>query len=173
MKEDVSKLTIREIEITDAKEFLELCTRLDKETQFMMLAEGERQEIVKKQQDQINRVLSIHNQIIFIATNGDHIVGYLGAYGGGYRRNAHSAHVVIGILKDFIGQGIGTRLFQTLEQWAYKRGIHRLELTVMTHNLPALALYKKVGFKIEGIKKHSILIDGCYVDEYYMAKLLP
>ncbi|AHF06134.1 GCN5 family N-acetyltransferase [Desulfitobacterium metallireducens DSM 15288] len=163
---------MREIEITDAKELLELCLKLDKETQFMMLEEGERQQAVDKQQDQINRVLSTHNQIIFIATNGDQIVGYLGAYGGEYRRNAHSAYIVIGILKDYIGQGIGTRLFQTLEQWAYKCGIHRLELTVMAHNLQAFALYKKVGFTIEGIKKHSIHIDGSYVDEYYMVKLL-
>jgi RimJ/RimL family protein N-acetyltransferase len=42
----------------------------------------------------------------------------------------------------------------------------------MVHNEAALALYKKMGFEIEGRKKHSLLINGTYVDEYCMAKLL-
>ena len=32
-------------------------------------------------------------------------------------------------------------------------------------------LYEKNGFEIEGIKKKSMLVDGVYVDEFYMAKL--
>ena len=50
--------------------------------------------------------------------------------------------------------------------------IHRLELSVVTHNEAGLRLYKKMGFKIEGTKRHSLLIDGEFVDEYYMSKLL-
>lgn len=44
-------------------------------------------------------------------------------------------------------------------------------LTVMTHNSRAIALYKKMGFTIEGLKKHSMKVDGRYVDEYLMAKI--
>jgi RimJ/RimL family protein N-acetyltransferase len=40
----------------------------------------------------------------------------------------------------------------------------------MVHNERAIALYKKMGFEIEGTKKRSMRIDGQYVDEYYMAK---
>jgi hypothetical protein len=29
-----------------------------------------------------------------------------------------------------------------------------------------------MGFEIEGVKKHSLLVDGAFVDEYYMGKLL-
>jgi RimJ/RimL family protein N-acetyltransferase len=79
---------------------------------------------------------------------------------------------VIGILEQFTGKGIGTQLFQMLEAWARSNDIHRLELTVMTHNERAIALYKKMGFEIEGIKKHSLFVNGEYVDEYYMAKLI-
>ncbi len=59
-----------------------------------------------------------------------------------------------------------------MEQWARQRVITCLELTVMTHNQAGVALYKKQGFEIEGRKKHSLLVDGYYVDEYLMAKLL-
>jgi len=59
-----------------------------------------------------------------------------------------------------------------LERWAKKNNLHRLELTVMAHNEAALALYKKMGFEIEGRKKHTLFINGSFVDEYCMAKLL-
>ena len=42
----------------------------------------------------------------------------------------------------------------------------------MTHNLNAIKLYEKVGFIKEGVKKNSLLVDGNYVDEYYMGKIL-
>jgi RimJ/RimL family protein N-acetyltransferase len=42
----------------------------------------------------------------------------------------------------------------------------------MTHNEQAIALSKKMGFTIEGLHKHTMLVDGVYVDEYTMAKLL-
>lgn len=93
-------------------------------------------------------------------------------HGGEFRRNKHSVYVVIGILAAFTGRGIGTLLFQAMEGWARAKHIHRLELTVMVHNHAALALYQKMGFKIEGTKRDSLLVDGAYVDEYYMAKLL-
>src|SRR6202011_3858529 len=99
------------------------------------------------------------------------LVGYLEASGGKFRRNRHSAYIVIGILQEFTGQGIGGRLFTALEEWARQKAISRLELTVMTHNNAGLALYRKRGFAIEGTKKHSLLVNGQYVDENYMAKV--
>lgn len=63
-------------------------------------------------------------------------------------------------------------MFGELEKWVKQNKTHCLELSVMTHNKAAIALYKKIGFKIEGIKKHSLLVDGLWADEYCMAKLL-
>ena len=63
-------------------------------------------------------------------------------------------------------------LFKELEQWASNHNIHRLELTVVARNEAGLALYKKIGFEIEGTKKHSLFIEDEFVDEFYMAKLL-
>jgi len=57
-------------------------------------------------------------------------------------------------------------------QFTRHHAVHRLELTVMVHNERAIRLYKKMGFEIEGTKKHSLLISGSYVDEYHMAKLI-
>ncbi len=165
-------ISIREIHENDAESFLALCKRLDEETQFMMLEPGERLTTAAEQRERIKRLLLRENQTILVAEAGQRLVGYLAALGGEYRRNRHTAHIVIGILQDFAGQGIGTRLFAEIEGWAQKRGIHRLELTVMAHNTTALGLYKKAGFEIEGVRKDSLFVNDRYVDEYYMAKLL-
>jgi len=166
-------IRIREIKESDAEEFLSLCKRIDSETEFMMFEPGERLTTIKEQRNEISDILSKDNQIIFVAEKDSQLIGYLSAYGGRYKRNRHSTYIVTGILQTFTSQGIGTRLFEELEKWARSNKIHRLELTVMVHNEAALALYKKMGFEIEGRKLHSLVINGSYVDEYWMVKLLP
>lgn len=169
-KEHMTK--IREIRERDAQGFLDMCTRLDDETRFMLLEPGERRTTVEEQGQHINTILGSDNQTIFLAERDGQLVGYIAALGGQYRRNRHSAYIIVGILGAFTGHGIGTYLFKAVDQWAREHTIHRLELTVMMHNEAAVHLYKKMGFEIEGIKKHSLVVDGVYVDEYYMAKLL-
>jgi RimJ/RimL family protein N-acetyltransferase len=60
----------------------------------------------------------------------------------------------------------------TCEDWARAQQLQRLELSVMAHNFPALALYSKLGFQIEGTAPYALCIDGKYVDLHYMSKVL-
>lgn len=163
---------IRPITEADAGAFLDLCQRLDEETAFMMLEPGERKTTPDEQRARIAGILASPNSMIFVAEHEGQLVGYLAAMGGAYRRNRHNAHLVIGIRRAFTGQGLGTRLFQALEAWAPGAGLHRLELTVMVHNAAGLALYRKMGFQVEGTRVHSLRVDGRWVDEVSMAKLL-
>ncbi|MBP1936554.1 RimJ/RimL family protein N-acetyltransferase [Paenibacillus sediminis] len=165
-------MMIRNIKVDDAERFLNLSKQLDEETKFMLYEPGERKTTLEAQTERISSILSSNNSMIFVAEADGEIVGYLGAFGSDLNRIKHSVHIVVGILQKYTGQGIGSKLFQELEDWARKQHIHRLELTVMSHNQAAFALYKKVGFEVEGIKKHSLIVDDEYVDEYYMAKLL-
>jgi RimJ/RimL family protein N-acetyltransferase len=100
------------------------------------------------------------------------LVGYLEAGGGRYRRERHTAYLVVSILQEFTERGVGTRLFQAVETWARESGLHRLELTVMTHNQAGLALYRKMGFQVEGTRRAVLRVKGAWVDEYYMGKVL-
>lgn len=165
-------IIIRQIKEEEAEEFLNLCKKIDAETEFMMFDPGERPTTIEELKDEIKDMLSRDNQTIFIAEKDGQLIGYLTAYGGRYKRNRHNAYIITGILQSFTYQGIGTRLFEELDGWAKKNKIIRLELTVMANNDAAIALYRKMGFEIEGRKKHSIFINGSYLDEYCMAKLL-
>lgn len=165
-------MRIRRIRGEDAEAFLHLQRQLDEETSFMMLEPGERTESAEATAQRICDVVARENHTILLAEVEDHLVGFIEAVGGRWRRNRHSVYLVVGILEAYTGKGIGTRLFEEVEAWAAEKGLHRLELTVMTRNERALALYRKRGFEIEGVKKDSLWVDGEFVDEYYIAKRL-
>ncbi|MEH7299791.1 GNAT family N-acetyltransferase [Neobacillus drentensis] len=163
---------VREVKESDAENLVALIKQVEKESDFMLMEPGERQITPAQQQQRIHSIQKSENSTIFVAENEEQLVGYMFAMGGTAKRNQHSVYVVIGILKDYRGQGIGTRLFEKLEERAIERKIRRLELTTVTQNVAGVTLYKKMGFEVEGTKKDSLLIDGEFVDEYYMAKLV-
>ena len=165
-------MIIRSIREDDSENFLHLCQQLDQETQFMLFEPGERTTTLEEQRGRIQGLLTQANQNIFVAEQAGQLAGFLGAFGGSQRRNRNCAYIVVGILQAFAGQGLGTQFFQALDEWAVQHDLHRLELTVMCHNAQAVHLYQKMGFQIEGIKQDSLLVNGKYVDEFYMAKIL-
>lgn len=163
---------IREIMVSDAEDLVNLIKQVEKESEFMLMEAGERQVTAEQQRNRIESMKNSENSTIFVAEKDNNLVGYLFAIGGTARRTQHSVYIVIGILKDYRGQKIGTKLFESLKEWAIERNIRRLELTTVTRNVAGVALYKKMGFEIEGTKRHSLFIAGEFVDEYYMVKLL-
>jgi RimJ/RimL family protein N-acetyltransferase len=165
-------ITIRQIVIEDAEAYLKLREQLDHETKFMLLEPGERQITVEQERERVKSLLATDNSIVFLAENDGEPIGFLWANGGMFRRNHHTVHIVIGIRATHTNQGVGTRLFQACEVWARERGQHRLELTVMTHNHLGIALYKKMGFQIEGTASDALRVEGAYVDLHYMSRLL-
>ncbi|AOM84189.1 GNAT family N-acetyltransferase [Salisediminibacterium beveridgei] len=165
-------MKIREVEVTDTEKLAFLTQKVDESSQYMLWEAGERQIKNENQLKMISSMKEAGNSTLLVAEEDDDLFGYLLAIGGKARRNRHSAYVVVGVLKGFRGKGIGTKLFEQLEKWALSNHISRLELTVVTKNEEGLRLYKKSGFDIEGTKRNSLRINGDFVDEYYMSKLL-
>lgn len=154
----------------DTAELLKLQKQLDCETNFMMYLPNERKATVKDTEKTIVQLQG--TGLLLGAWDSDNCVGYLSAERSPFLKCKHTAYIVIGITKACDGQGIGTKLFQELEAWAKKQGVHRLELTVMVHNTSGRKLYEKMGFLTEGVKRDAIHMEGTFFDEYYMAKLL-
>lgn len=73
---------------------------------------------------------------------------------------------------DWQGRGVGTTLLQAAVDLADKwLNLTRLELEVFVDNTPAIRLYQKFGFSIEGTLVQYAFRDGRYVDIYTMARL--
>jgi RimJ/RimL family protein N-acetyltransferase len=167
----VRPMIIRKAEVIDAEALLNMLKQLDCETKNMMYEPGERRTSIEEMKYNIANI-NASNSLMLIAEDKETVVGFLSADRGFANRIKHSAYIVIGILKSYRGKKIGTNLLEELVNWALDNEITRLELTVLTHNEGAISLYKDMGFKIEGVKEKSLIIDGKYFDEYYMAKLL-
>ncbi len=86
-------------------------------------------------------------------------------------RRRHAGQLGMAVRDDFQGQGVGTALVQAAvdvaDNWL---NLARLELEVFTDNEPALRLYKKFGFTIEGTLTRYAYRAGQYVDVYAMAR---
>ncbi|NUM46390.1 MAG: GNAT family N-acetyltransferase [Anaerolineales bacterium] len=89
-------------------------------------------------------------------------------------RRKHVGQIGMSVRDDFQGQGVGTALMQAAVDMADRwLNVLRLELDVYTDNEPAVRLYKKFGFEIEGTLKKYAYRDGEYVDVYAMARFRP
>lgn len=164
------KIQYRKLTKDDAERFWEMMNRLDYETKYMLYEPGERTKNIARIESLIENSV-VGEDFLFVAEENGKIAGYISAQRGGLKRIAHSAYIVVGILQDYRGNGIGTEFFIQLDRWAEEKKITRLELTVICENEVAKHLYEKSGFEIEGIKRKSVLVDGKYLDEFYMAKI--
>lgn len=160
----------RKLSVDEADQFWNLMNQLDYETKYMLYEPGERTKNIP-QIESLIRGSEDGENFLLVAEASHNLVGYISAQKGRLNRIAHSAYIVIGILSDYRGIGIGTEFFERLNEWAEEKKVTRLELTVICENEAAIHLYTKGGFQIEGIKRKSVCIDGVYLDEYYMARI--
>ncbi|KPY42981.1 GCN5-related N-acetyltransferase [Pseudomonas savastanoi pv. nerii] len=85
-------------------------------------------------------------------------------------RRQHVADFWMGVADGHHRQGIGDELLKELSATACRwMNVKRLELTVFVDNEPAIALYKKNGFVIEGTHRKFAYRDGEYIDAFSMA----
>jgi RimJ/RimL family protein N-acetyltransferase len=73
---------------------------------------------------------------------------------------------------DARGKGYGTDAMTTLLRYLfYQRDLHRVSLTVLSENIPAIKSYERVGFVKEGTLREDIYFDGKTHDQFIMSIL--
>lgn len=90
----------------------------------------------------------------------------------GARRGSHRVRLAsLGVHESVQGQGIGKAFLIEIIGQLKVDGFKRIELSVESDNPNALALYKKLGFQVEGVMMQYLkrAADGYYVDDYMMA----
>jgi len=101
------------------------------------------------------------------------VVGQIGLHTSPNRpRRRHVGEIGMMVRDDWQGKGIGTALMQAAVDLADKwLNLSRLELDVVFDNEPAIKLYKKFGFQVEGTRIGYVFRDGQYVDTLMMARV--
>jgi len=87
-------------------------------------------------------------------------------------RRAHVGEIGLAVHDQWQARGIGTALVKAALELADRwLNLRRLELTAYVDNEPAIRLYKKFGFEIEGLLRRHSFRDGAYVDAYALARV--
>lgn len=110
-----------------------------------------------------------------VACVDEEVIGQIGLHTFPHRpRRRHVGQLGMMVRDDWQGKGVGSALMEVAIDLADKwLNLSRLELEVYTDNEPAIRLYQKFGFKIEGTAVQHAFRDGQYIDSYLMARLRP
>jgi ribosomal protein S18 acetylase RimI-like enzyme len=106
-----------------------------------------------------------------IAMSAGEVVGWCDIIPNQRPIHAHVGVLGMGLLPEFRGQGLGDRLIRQTLAAARAFGLTRIELSVRENNAGAIALYKKVGFEIEGLERNATKVDGAYENLILMGVL--
>lgn len=168
-------INVRPIALEDAEAIHALFAALDTETQFLLYEPGERTRTVEDWRKRIEGLQDDSPDAIFVAEDPDApgaLAGVLGVHGETLQRIRHSASLVVAVRQAYAGRGIATRLFALMEEWARGRSLYRIHLQVQCDNHRAIALYHRLGYRVEGLHRCAVKVGGRWVDDYTMAKLL-
>ncbi len=100
-------------------------------------------------------------------------IGNIGLHRNTRPRRIHTAALGMSVRDAWQGRGVGTALLAAVldvaDRWWQVRRVH---LEVFSDNEPAIALYRKFGFEVEGTLRQDAFRDGTYVDSLVMARLV-
>lgn len=96
---------------------------------------------------------------------------------GYFRLSNHSTtnkNIYVGadIAPEFRGLGYAKKAYNTFIPWLFKNyDLNKISLEVLSTNLVAIELYKKLGFVKEGVKRQEVLKGNVFVDSIIMSIL--
>lgn len=159
---------IRSVNINDAEEILEYCKIVGGETDNLLFGSEGLGFSVETERTIIENIAVKEKDIMLAAMDGDNVVGIGNIMGNGRMRISHQARLAISVRKDYWGQGVGSRIMQSLIDFAKERSIEIITLEVYHDNESAIKLYQKFGFKEIGYFKNFSKVNDEYKDAVLM-----
>lgn len=163
--------TIRAAEQKDAKTLSKIRWQIDGETQNLDREQGE---AFLDEQDfaQLIETDTIQEKNLFlVAVVDEEVIAFSRCEGNRLKRFSHKVEFGVGVLQGHWGYGIGKNLLKESIDWCDSNGIRKITLTVLESNQKAIVLYKKYGFKTEGVLKNDKLFtDGKFHNTVVMGR---
>jgi putative acetyltransferase len=164
---DGRKVVIRKYKTEDKMKLVTMYESLSEEALLWALPPYTRERIER------GWLSNLENLLIIVALSGDRVVGHAQVFKFPHQRRKGTADLLIYLHQDFHNVGLGTIMLAKLVELARKEKMHRIGLHVVTENRPAVRLYEKMGFRVEGTMRDSYLgKDGKYHDEFAMGLIL-
>ena len=129
-------------------------------------------ESVAEQIDHQNVLLrhnEVESRVFFVALVNDEVVGWAHIEAQEMDKLRHTAQLTFGVVDEYRGHGIGTRLFERALDWASGNGYEKLYQSIPATNELALDFLNDIGCEVEARREDHYKIDGDYVDEMMVA----
>jgi RimJ/RimL family protein N-acetyltransferase len=98
------------------------------------------------------------------------LVGHVTLFGATLPVRAASLAVMIG--GEHVGRGYGTEAVRLLTAYGFgELGLNRIEVQVHAFNDRARAVYRRVGYREEGVRREVLFHDGGFHDQVIMSAL--
>lgn len=142
--------------------------------EFQLVSQEEFNRTPEKEEEWIESHINTPYYIAIVAVLDNVVVGLIEFSNGGRLRISHTGEFGMSVDKSVRDLGIGALLLQSLIDWAKSTDqIEKINLSVHANNDHAQALYKKLGFVTEGIRKNDIKYGpNNYVDTIIMGMVL-
>lgn len=165
---------LRSPQLDDASEMVEFLKKIAKETDFLARTLEEREKLTVEDETMNLQLIREARDILMIICEMDgQIIGNSQLVFNTSFKTRHRATVMISLLQDYWGLGIGSILFEEMLNISKTQQIKQIELQVMEGNHRAIHLYRKYGFiEVGNVPNAYCMKDGSYQNELYMIKEL-
>jgi len=166
-------LSISRAHPDDASSVIAFVNQIAGETNNLTFGRGEFHLSVEQEKQYFSDLLTSKNSIFIIGKIDSQIVSVSNVSSSSKARLEHSGDLGLSVLKPFWHIGVGTAMMLYLIDWAKKsRIIRKINLSVRTSNLRAVALYRRLGFIEEGIKTRTMYINENFCDTIEMGLII-
>ena len=163
--EDQRRLCVEQAVPQDAEEILAVLRQAGSETDNLTFGAEGLPMTPEQERDYLEKVARSETNAFFVARLEGRIVGTASFRGMTLARARHRGEMGISVLKEYWGQGVGSRLMEAVI--AFARGQAKAEiisLEVRADNTRAQTLYRKYGFEEIGRFPGFFKINGQWIE---------
>jgi ribosomal protein S18 acetylase RimI-like enzyme len=134
--------------------------------------EGETVADVVESENVLLRHNEIESRMFFVACVHGDVVGWVHLNAPEIEKLSHTAELTVGVIDEYRGRDIGTRLLDHAVDWALEHGFEKLYNSVPSSNGEAIEFLEGHGWETEAVRTDHYKIGEEYADEVMMAKRL-
>jgi len=158
-------ITIEKAQPSDAFELLEYLKIIGSESDNLTFGTDGLLCSVEEEAKFLASELVSQTSVTLVAKRAGKIIGNARFTGCLKERTKHRGDIGVSVLKSEWGNGLGSRLMETLLDFAKNTAhVEVITLEVNQTNKRAIALYEKFGFRKTGVFEAYTKLDGKYVD---------
>jgi L-amino acid N-acyltransferase YncA len=134
--------------------------------------EGETVADIVESENVLLRHNELQKRVFFVATVHGDVVGWVHINAPEVEKLEHTAELTVGVIDEYRGRGIGSKLLDHGVDWALDNDFEKLYNSIPSTNEDALEFLESRGWETEATRTKHYKIGDEYVDEVMMAKML-